>query len=73
MFTSALILPFLWAVAQAGCPCVFNGEAAEVVCDQGTQSGLYWGLPDCLSYVDDNEVKSTLFVKSSYSQNQIKR
>ena len=57
MFTSALILPFLWAVAQAGCPCVFNGEAAEVVCDPGTQSGLYWGLPDCLSYVDDNEVR----------------
>ena len=54
MLTIFLILPaFYLGLVEAGCDCTFNQDNGEVVCDPGTQEGLYWDLPECLDVPDD--------------------
>ena len=57
MLTIFLILPaFYLGLVEAGCDCIFYQVNGEVVCDPGTQEGLYWELPECLDYVPDDLV-----------------
>ena len=53
MLTKLLILPvFYLGWVEAGCDCTFNQDNGEVVCDPGTQEGIYWDLPECLDVPD---------------------
>ena len=58
MLLSLLIFPFLLSLTEE-CPCTFND--GTVSCDPGTQSSLPWILPDCLTEIENDEVKSRKF------------
>jgi len=71
MFTSIiLIFPLIWGVTQGSCPCVYNNDVGEVICDPGTQERIPWDLPDCLSYIPEDLIQRLILSGQNFPEIQ---